>query len=409
MKKLILFTCLAALLGCKPSVEVQLTNKTDMERKAEMVEVAIDRHQAGFAEDATLVVRNDKGKEIPSQTTYDGLLIFQADIAPNSSVKYTVSPGKPRNYTVYVCGKQYPGRLDDLAWENDLIAFRIYGPALQATGERSFGNDVWVKKNTDLPVVEERYAKDLDPETRARIQALRQTDPDAAKILSDSTVYHVDHGNGMDVFKVGPTLGAGGTALLNSKGEIVYPYCYKTYKILDNGPLRFTAELTYNPTVIDGRETTEHRIISIDKGSFVNRTTVWYDGFDAPYNVLSGIVIHQTAIAPVVSDEGHFVCVLDPCDHEGVGEIYVSMIFPDGWQKTGEVMFSATEAETAHATGHVAVYNSIAPDSRLTYYWGAQWNRGTVSPVPSFSHAAKAVYEKSYLLANPIEVEIEKK
>ena len=30
---------------------------------------------------------------------------------------------------------------------------------------------------------------------------------------------------------------------------IVYPYCYKDCEILDNGPLRFTAKLVYNPLV----------------------------------------------------------------------------------------------------------------------------------------------------------------
>ncbi len=30
----------------------------------------------------------------------------------------------------------------------------------------------------------------------------------------------------------------------------VLPYCYKDYRILDNGPLRFTVELTYNPSTI---------------------------------------------------------------------------------------------------------------------------------------------------------------
>jgi len=30
-----------------------------------------------------------------------------------------------------------------VAWENDRIAFRTYGPALQATGEKAVGYDIW--------------------------------------------------------------------------------------------------------------------------------------------------------------------------------------------------------------------------------------------------------------------------
>ena len=67
-----------------------------------------------------------------------------------------------------------------------------------------------------------------------------------AQQLSESVSYHIDHGNGLDYYKVGPTLGAGTSALL-ANDSIVYPYCYKDYQILDNGPLRFTVKLVYNP------------------------------------------------------------------------------------------------------------------------------------------------------------------
>lgn len=47
--------------------------------------------------------------------------------------------------------------------------------------------------------------------------------------------FHVDHGEGMDVYAVDYTLGGGTAALLDSAGNIVYPYCYESYEILDNG------------------------------------------------------------------------------------------------------------------------------------------------------------------------------
>ena len=104
------------------------------------------------------------------------------------------------------------------------------------------------------PVVEARYAGELNPETKAKIAELKKTDPKAAQELYQSVSYHVDHGNGLDCYKVGPTLG-GGTAALMPDGEIVYPYCYATQDILDNGPLRFTVKLVYNPLTIKGDST----------------------------------------------------------------------------------------------------------------------------------------------------------
>lgn len=45
---------------------------------------------------------------------------------------------------------------------------------------------------------------------------------------------------------------------------IVYPYCYATQEILDNGPLRFTVKLVYNPLVVKGDSTIiETRIITL--------------------------------------------------------------------------------------------------------------------------------------------------
>ena len=51
------------------------------------------------------------------------------------------------------------------------------------------------------------------------------------------TSFHLDHGNGLDPYRVGATLGLGAPSLMVGKNQIL-PYCYKDYRILDNGPLR---------------------------------------------------------------------------------------------------------------------------------------------------------------------------
>lgn len=91
--------------------------------------------------------------------------------------------------------------VDDVAWENDLTAFRAYGPALQETGERAFGYDIWTKYNTTEPVVEARYEGELNPDMKAKIAELGKTDPKAAQELYRSVSYHVDHGNGWIVIR----------------------------------------------------------------------------------------------------------------------------------------------------------------------------------------------------------------
>ena len=119
-------------------------------------------------------------------------------------------PVLPVDVEVRACGRQYPERLDDMAWENDLVGFRAYGPALQARGERGFGYDLFTKRGTAAPVLEDMYAKELDADSWKQVNELRKTDPKAADELVRTFSYHIDHGYGMDCYAVGPTLGAGG-------------------------------------------------------------------------------------------------------------------------------------------------------------------------------------------------------
>ena len=97
----------------------------------------------------------------------------------------------------------------------------------------------------------------------------------------------------MDCYNVGPSLGAGTTALLVDSA-IVYPYCYKDVEILDNGPLRFTAQLVFNPIKVNNNlNVIETRIISLDKGSYLNKTKIKYSGLSDSETIVSGIVLHS--------------------------------------------------------------------------------------------------------------------
>lgn len=55
--------------------------------------------------------------------------------------------------------------------------------------------------------MEARYEGELNPDMKAKIAELGKTDPKVAQELYRSVSYHVDHGNGLDCYKVGPTLG----------------------------------------------------------------------------------------------------------------------------------------------------------------------------------------------------------
>lgn len=335
------------------------------------------------------IVKNKRGQQIGSQITHDDNLLIDASVRPHGSATYYVSIGKPYQQKVYATGALYKIRKDDIAWENDRCAYRVYGPALQKTGERSFGTDIWVK-NTPDTVVYERYIKDMIGN--------RKND-DETEIL---TSFHLDHGNGLDPYRVGATLGLGAPSLMVGKNQVL-PYCYKDYRILDNGPLRFTVELTYNPsTVGDMKNVVEHRIISLDKGSNFNKMTVWYDGLTTPTDFATGFPIHEedTETKTFAKD---YVSYADPTDNVEVNnsQVYVGVLFPEGIDHTYYQLFDKKhDGATGHALG---LKRGLKNQEKYSYYFGAAWSKYDVR-----NYAEWQIRIKDYLdaLKNPLQVEV---
>ena len=336
------------------------SNESDQQRQ-EIAEVDWPTvcQQLGIDTEAQIVVENAAGQEVGYQKTYDGKLLIDLSLHPHGKAVYTVSKGQPAETKCYAYGKMYPIRKDDVAWENDLGIYRVYGPALQKTGERSFGTDVWVKNTPEL-VVENRYQ--LDYMGNIAEDSLRKAGQTVAlDVIDRSTSFHLDHGNGMDAYGVGPSLGCGAPALMKN-GQLVLPYCYQTCQIHDNGPLRFSVELTYAANA-DG--ITEHRLISLDKGSHFNRMTVWYDGIKSPMALASGVVLHGNDNLVLGKN---FVQYADPTDNPKLhqSQVYVAVLFPDGVSET-----RLLEGELNHAIGIIDNYQG----SPFTYYFGSAWSR----------------------------------
>ena len=334
-------------------------NEGDQQRQ-EVVEVEWQDvcRQLDIATEEEVVIENAAGQEVSYQKTYDGKLLMYVSLHPYGKAVYTMTKGKPATPKYYVRGQVYPIRKDDLTWENDLGIYRIYGPALQRTGERSYGTDVWVKNTPEL-VVEDRYQKDY----RGNVveDSLRKAGQKVAlHVIDRSTSFHLNHGNGMDAYGVGPSLGCGTPALMKD-GRLVFPYCYKTCQIHDNGPLRFTAELTYAPNA-DG--ITEHRIVSLDRGSHFNRMTVWYDGILSPTALAAGVVLHGSDNLVLGKN---YVQYADPTDNPKLhqSQVFVATLFPQGVSETRQL-----EGELNHGIGIVNNYQG----NPYTYYFGSAWS-----------------------------------
>ena len=130
-------------------------------------------------------------------------------------------PTTPRAFARFV-----PERADDFAWENDLVAFRTYGPALRPGPENS-GIDCWFKR-VPYPIIDKWYLGD-----RLKLPY--------GKVAKS---YHNDHGEGYDVYKVGDTRGCGGISVW-ADGSLHNSDTFIANRLIENTPQRVSFELDY--------------------------------------------------------------------------------------------------------------------------------------------------------------------
>jgi unsaturated rhamnogalacturonyl hydrolase len=227
-----------------------------------------------------------------------------------------------------------PQRKDDFAWENERIAYRVYGPALEATGEISSGLDVWIKR-TRKPIVEKWYY-------------LAQ--------------YHKDHGEGLDMYKVGPSRGCGATGVLRD-GKVYVANNFTTWRLLENGPARVAFELNYAPYDARGVKVTETRRISLETGSNLNRieTRFDWDGGPETLDAVVGIVKREGGGAADFAKDGSWMAYWEP-EQKGNGTIGcgVTMTAPARPLDTPDQVFLQT---------------TVKRGQRLVYYAGAGWTK----------------------------------
>lgn len=145
----------------------------------------------------------------------------------------------------------------------------------------------------------------------------------------------------MDCYAVGPTLGCG-TAALMAGDTIIYPYCYRTQEILDNGPLRFTVKLEFNPLTVRGdSNVVETRVITLDAGSYLNKTVVSYTNLKEAMAVTTGIVLREPDGVVTADAANGYITYVDPTTDRsgGNGKIFIGAAFPSLVKEAKTVLF----------------------------------------------------------------------
>lgn len=374
-------SCLGVLSCSTPSVTVTVYNPIAKPRPAEIVEIDAPSVTGRVGDD--FVVTDEAGRPMVAQLTYDNKILFSDDFGPLETRKFLIHRPKPsdRQAGDTVCvGMIRHDKQDDFAWENDRGGYRLYGPSYRREGGNVSGYDIWTK-SVDYPVLAARY--------------------DDHEFCNAS--YHKDHGSGMDVYTVGRTLGAGMNALV-ADGVTAYPCAYRECDILESGPLRMTARITCYPELIETDScVVETRTISLDRGSWLNKTEVSYEGLSRRHRLINGIVVHRQNTRGYVHDpEGRYLAYADLTDNtdRGNGIIFIGVVNPS---RPDSVGYSPLEAPLGDAVGHVLTHTTYNPGDTYTYYWGAGWSKGGVRGMRAWCDYLADFHER---LGHPLEVTV---
>lgn len=274
-----------------PAATLTAKNPIDLARASETLVVpAGDLQKLLPAKDLrTVQVRDDSGAVLLTQAvdlnddgTFDEL-VFQADFTPGQTRTFALTVGErriPRIADFKAYGRFVRERRDDFAWENDRIAHRMYGAALETWAQEpltSSAVDVWTKRVRRL-VINDWYMVDD---------------------------YHQDNGTGGDFYSAGKTRGCGGNGVW--AGGRLYPSAnFRNSRVLANGPIRVLFELTYEPWDVAGVKVSEVKRIRLDAGQNLDRFESFYkaDGGPAPASHAVGIKKNPGSVSVTNRERG---------------------------------------------------------------------------------------------------------
>ena len=357
------------------SLRITVTNTLELDRSSETIAVKLTdlrKSLPSLKPDGLIVVDEKTKANLLTQVTADELL-FQSGFTSKEIKSFVVKNGvAPTAKLVSLVDGRFVEPRQDYAWENDRIAFRMYGPALAK--EVNNGIDVWTKRVRYL-IVEKWYKG--------------EEDTGAAKIS-----YHTDHGEGADFFAVGKTLGAGSCGIWHNN-KVYQPGVFSSYKTIMNGPIRLAFELTYDNLDVEGSTYKEIKRITLDAGQNLNRIDVTYSGRDEKEELqfVAGLVKRKNTV--LKSDEGHgWMSLWGLTSDDSI----------NGSLGTGVVMPKSVFAGLTEEKDQYLVVGKTQSGATVSYYAGAGWTRA--GDFSSHEDWNKYLDEFALRLASPLHVKL---
>jgi hypothetical protein len=388
----------ACLAGAAERLTVTVTHSLDIARPSETIVIPWTQVNDALPHALVqkLVIKDAAGRTLPYQVTNVapeakdpknvgaayGELLFQHDFeAGEKSATFTIdksetltAPFAPKVFARYV-----PERLDDFAWENDKLAHRTYGPALQApdtakTGKevlKTSGLDIWFKR-VPYPIVDRWYNKGHDH-------------------------YHHDEGEGIDMYNVGASRGAGGTGIWDGK-TLATGGNYASWKVIANGPVRAVFELSYDSWDAAGTKVSEVKRFTTDAGHYFDRMDSTFT-FSGRQQLVVGIGLNKTP-----SDKGEDAKIAYV--ENAADKSLVQWVVQKSKGNFGVALVVPTAAAQAFTTDarNALVLAPATSGQPLTYYIGAAWDRaGEIKDQQQFQ---RLVADEAARVRAPVQIKL---
>ncbi|WP_435414404.1 DUF4861 family protein [Polaribacter aestuariivivens] len=360
MKTLKLFTflpLLTLLFSCnqeEKNTTVIVKNSLDFERSFEVIELQLsdlkvdDFYSVGIKNKKTGELQVTQLVDVDGNGTMDKIL-FQPKIPANSTINFevvTISETEKPKAPELCYSRFVPERTDDYTWENNKVAFRVYGPVAQKMkednikgGTLSSGVDAWLKR-VEYPIINKWYKK----------------------YTEGTGTYHKDTGEGLDDFHVGISRGVGGIAV---KVDSLYYFSknYTKWKTITNGPLRTSFYLEYESWNAAGNKITESKTITLDLGNNLSKFSTNINGTNT---VSAGLTLHEKDGEVSANPENGWVSYWQPhADSElGTAIIATKSTFK-GFEK-----YDVETKDLSNAYAHLNVNNNS-----VVYYAGFGWKK----------------------------------
>jgi hypothetical protein len=242
-------------------------------------------------------------------------------------------PFRPARPAVRAHGRFVPEAQDDFAWENDRVAFRVYGPAIEPQ-HLSSGIDVWAKRVRE-PVIDRWYQQ-----------------PDV----------HTDRGEGLDFYKVGPSRGCGGLGLWDGQ-QLATSRNFKRWRVIADGPVRVAFQLDYDAWGPAQNRVTETKRISLDLGQNLSRIEVRFGVAGPPRSLPVAVGVVRRGEGTLARDEPTtWLSYVEPPQGDS-GQIGCGVLGPD------TVRF-------VESPQHYLLVRDHPSNRPFVYYAGAYWSKG---------------------------------